>query len=143
MAQSYIAAVIIGIALSGLWICTSRRFSHWESAIFGYSLVLGGAVYVLFGLLESRAIGSMVPECLVGIFFIVLAIAGLRGSLLALGVGWVLHGFWDVFSPHYLDVSYVPWFLEPTCVGFDFVVGIYLVLRSQGVIRNTERLEPA
>ena len=109
---------------------------HFQPVTFGYSLVLAGAIYVLFGLVESRTLASMVPESLVGLFFIGLALLGIRGSLLALGVGWFLHGLWDVASPHYIDVSYLPWILEPSCVGFDFFVGVYLVLRSLGKVGN-------
>jgi len=130
--NSYLIALIIGVLLSALWIGIARRYPGWEKEVFGYTLVFAGIIYVLFGLLESRAIYDLVPEALVGLGFIVLALIGLRGSLLALGVGWLLHGTWDIAAPALLDVSYVPWFLEPTCVGFDFIVGAYLVLRAQG-----------
>jgi hypothetical protein len=72
------------------------------------------------------------PEAIVGLGFIILAAIGLRGSLLALGIGWALHGTWDYVAPMVLDVSYVPWFLEPSCIGYDFIVGLYLILRSRG-----------
>ena len=131
--SAYLTAVAIGVLLSALWIYVSRLNPRWESAVFGYTLVLAGLIYVMFGLLESRDLGSMIPEALAGIGFITLAIMGLRGSVLALGIGWILHGIWDVAVPTILDVSYVPWFLEPTCLGFDFVVGTYLLLRARDV----------
>ena len=132
--NAYLAALVVGVLLSALWIGVSRRFPKWEKEIFGYSLVIGGVVYVLFGLVESKEISTMVTEAVVGLGFIALAVTGLRGSLLALGIGWFLHGTWDFLAPLMLDVSYVPWFLEPTCVGFDFIVGAYLILRAQEVI---------
>ena len=131
--SSYLIALIVGVLLSALWIWISRRYPKLEKEIFGYTLVLGGVVYVLFGLVESRGISTMVPEAAVGLGFIALAVIGLRGSLFALGIGWILHGTWDFLAPVMLDVSYAPWFLEPTCVGFDFIVGAYLILRSKKV----------
>jgi hypothetical protein len=129
---AYIIAFVAGILLSGLWIGAARRYPVWEKEIFGYTLVLAGVIYVFFGLIEGRAIGTMMPEALVGLGFIILATLGLRGSLLALGIGWALHGTWDYAAPMLLDVSYVPWFLEPSCIGYDFIVGVYLILRSRG-----------
>lgn len=128
--NSYVIAVVVGVLLSGLWIYSSRRYPNWEKEIFGYSLVLAGVIYVFFGFIESQALNSMIAEALVGVGFIALAVVGLRNSLMALGIGWAHHGIWDVSAPELINVSYVPWFLEPTCVGFDFIVGIYLVLRA-------------
>jgi hypothetical protein len=125
-------AFVAGTLLSGLWIGAARRYPEWEKQIFGYTLVLAGVVYVFFGFIEGRAINTMMPEAIVGLGFIILAAIGLRGSLLALGIGWALHGTWDYVATVVLDVSYVPWFLEPSCIGYDFIVGLYLILRSRG-----------
>ena len=131
---SYLLALLVGVLLSGLWIYASRCYPKWENEIFGYSLVLAGVIYVFFGLIESIAPKSMIPEALVGVGFIALALVGVKGSLLALGFGWICHGIWDVSAPVVVDVSYVSWFLEPTCVGFDFIVGIYLVMRARDMV---------
>ncbi len=128
---SYLLALLVGVLLSGLWIYSSRYYPKWEKEIFGYSLVLAGVIYVFFGFIESTAPSSMIPEALVRVGFIALALVGLKGSLLALGFGWICHGIWDVSAPVVVDVSYVPWYLEPTCVGFDFIVGVYLIMRAR------------
>jgi|GEM_PF-506333 len=131
--SSYVLATIVGVLLSGVWIYSSRHYLNWEKEIFGYSLILAGVIYLLFGLIESVPPTSMITEALVGIGFIALAVVGLRGSLMALGIGWILHGIWDVSAPTIINTAYVPWFLEPTCLGFDFIVGIYLMLRARSM----------
>lgn len=41
----------------------------------------------------------------------------------------MLHGLWDLNSPHVSDVGRMPAWAEPACVSFDFLVGGYLLAR--------------
>jgi hypothetical protein len=42
--------------------------------------------------------------------------------------GYVGHGLWDAIHPHAVDTR-MPWWYVPMCIGFDFVFGIYILIR--------------
>ena len=113
-------------------IYVSRNYAAHEQQIFGYLLAIAAFWYLLFGVIEALPLMQLLPQMIAGAVFLTLAILGLRGSLMLLGIGWLLHCAWDMASLLYTDVSYAPDFTAPLCLGFDILSGIYLIARARG-----------
>ena len=120
--------VLFGLVAGAAAIAVSRALDR-EKAIFGIALLVAGVWYVSFGLIAERPLDVLLPQVLGGGFFVLCALAGFRYSLLFLSLGWLVHVGWDFGSPLLSDVSYMPSWTAPACLGFDVLVGSYLFLR--------------
>ena len=127
----FLTWLAIGV-LTGFAFVWGGRQLNKEHLVFGISLLIAAIWYVGFGLFENIEGTRLIPQVLGGCFFGVCAVFGLRGSFRLLSIGWLLHLVWDSVSAVYLDATYVPEITLPGCVGFDSVVGIYLLLRHLG-----------
>jgi hypothetical protein len=58
-----------------------------------------------------------------------LGLLGLRGSPYWIAAGWALHPFWD-YVVHYIGPghSFTPWTYAIACIGFDWLIAIYIVI---------------
>ncbi len=93
---------------------------------FGALLGITAGVYLGFGLLDGRL--KQISIELAGIlFFLGLAVAGLKLWPYALAAGFFLHGFWDA-AHHARDIQtkMVRWW-RPSCMAYDWVVGAFIV----------------
>ena len=129
-AAMYAAAIAIGSVGSVASILLARRLDA-ERLIFGWALVLAAFWYIGFGLINGQTISALLPQFAAGAVFLTLAVLGLRGSVVLIGIGWILHIFWDFLGPFFGEVR-APWWTAPACLGFDVVVGTYLILRVRG-----------
>lgn len=126
----YAAAIIVGIAAAAAGIGLSRRLDA-ERAIFGWALVVAAFWYIGFGLFHGQALSELTPQFIAGAVFLVLAVLGLTRSIAFTSAGWLLHVFWDYLGPYFGEVP-TPWWVPPACLGFDVVVGVYLLARYRG-----------
>ena len=120
--------VVFGLVTSGMLVAISRWLDR-DRLILGSGLVLLGGWYLLFGVSAGHGFDVLWPQLLGGAFFVACGIAGLFLSLLFLSAGWTLHAFWDLASPMISDVSYMPHWTAPACLGFDLLIGAYLLVR--------------
>ena len=129
--MDYAIQVLVGVLLALVFIGIARGIKR-ERLIFGLSLLVAGFWYAGYGLFANFTIDVLTVQIVGGLLFIAAALLGLKYSILFIGVGWMSHGAWDLISPFISDVSYMPAWTEPVCLGYDLLVGIYLVLRWRG-----------
>lgn len=126
----YILWVIFGLVTSAMLVWMSHRLNR-DREILGIGLVLLGGWYVAFGISAGYGMETLLPQFIGGFFFATCGVAGIKSSLLFLSVGWALHAAWDVASPLFSDVSYMPDWTAPACLGFDLLIASYLFTKWQ------------
>ena len=94
-----------------------------------------GLWYLSFGIMDGAALSTLLPQILGGLFFAALGYWGFTRSLFFAGIGWMIHATWDFASPHFSDTSYMPEWAAPLCLGFDILVGIYLLARTHKLLQ--------
>jgi hypothetical protein len=52
-----------------------------------------------------------------------------RASSVILALGYLGHGLWDLIHHRRAVDTVMPWWYVPFCVGYDFVVAIYVFVR--------------
>lgn len=113
-------------ALAGAAYCflVQRRAGPHARLIYGLTLVYIAALYV--GPALARGAPGDVLEVLASLGFCALAVAGVVGVEAWLSVGYILHGMWDAF---HVDLAHtlLPAWYAPACIGFDWVVGVWIV----------------
>jgi len=122
----------IGLVLAMGFIVVGRRSEVWEKGILAGSLLPLGIWYLAFGVAAGVSFSALVPQAVGGAVFAYLGWLGIKRSLFFAGLGWLIHGTWDFASPQFSDVSYMPGWTAPACLGFDILLGIYLLSRAQG-----------
>lgn len=118
---AFLLGVVAGAAYCYL---VHRHFKRHAQAIYGATLVYIAAVYV--GPALARGAPGDVLEILASLGFFALAVAGIAGADALLSAGYILHGMWDAF---HVDLAYtlLPDWYAPLCIGFDWVVGVWIV----------------
>ena len=115
-----VAALVL--VLLGIRIYRSKAPAAW-----GIGLVIAALIYVAFAIAGQAwdwlpvEIGGVV---LYGFFFWL----SRRFSPIWLAVGWFLHVGWDLFLHPAGHPGYVPAWYPGVCLGFDILIGIYLLL---------------
>ncbi|GAA0483381.1 hypothetical protein GCM10009096_27240 [Parasphingorhabdus litoris] len=135
----FATAFWIGIGLATLYIWSARTSALVEKLLGAGLLMSIGLWYLGFGIFEGATLTALVPQILGGLFFAALGYLGFTRSLFFPGIGWMIHATWDFASPHFSDVSYMPEWAAPMCLGFDILVGIYLLARSQELLHATHQ----
>ena len=130
--MTYALIVLLGLVLGFALIGVARKLMDQERLVFGLALVGAALWYIGFGLYANSGFAVLLPQLLAGGFFLLMAVLGIRTSVLFLGICWLLHAPWDILGDMYLDMSYAPFWTAPLCLGFDLLVGAYLVMRSRG-----------
>ena len=127
----YFLAIVVGVVGAFCGISLARKFDI-EQTLFGWALIGAAFWYIGFGLFNGQDVGALAPQFAAGAVFTVLAILGLTKSIVYIGLGWVLHVFWDYTGPLFGEIA-APWWTAPACLGFDVIVGIYLLAPSRGI----------
>lgn len=119
--------IIFGVAsgLAAIWL---SRVLKSEGLVFGTSLIIAAFWYLGFGILSGHTLTILAPQIIGSVFFFFCGIFGFRYTLI-LSVGWFAHIVWDVSSPMFSNVSYMPHWTVPACLGFDTLSGCYLFAR--------------
>ena len=127
--------VLLGLC-AGLLTIAAGRVWRVEQPLCALGLFAAGWWYLLFGVISGTGTSELLPQVLGGLFFVSLALLGFRW-LLCLSLGWSLHIVWDLLSPWFSDVTYMPGWSVPFCLGFDALLGAYLFLRYRGLFPIT------
>lgn len=125
-----------GAVLVLLLIFIGRRSNRIERLWTSLGLMALGFWYLAFGVSSGASLAELLPQIIGGTIFAGLGWKGLNHKifergLFFVGLGWLMHGTWDFASPHFSDVSYMPHWSAPMCLGFDLLLGVYLLSRAQ------------
>ncbi|MEE2663967.1 MAG: hypothetical protein VX681_07605 [Myxococcota bacterium] len=126
--MAYAIALVFGAVGAGLWIAGVRWIGRGEPWWFALGLVVAAAIYLTHGLGVEPPPELGVAFAGVGLF-VVIGVGGAARWSWLLGAGWALHAVWDVAAPRVADLSYMPAWYAPACLGFDLVVATYLLSR--------------
>lgn len=125
VSHEFFWVILLG-ALLALPFCLFARRRRNPASTYAAGLVIAALIYVVFAL--TRGGGPALYLELGGVaLFTLVALAGMRWSLLCLSGGWLFHVAWDL-ALHPVDFSgYAPWWYPVLCIGFDlFVAGFIL-----------------
>ena len=128
--SGWVAALVAGVVLGGLALLVPSLLDG-EDAYGFLAILLGmiGAVYLGFVLIDGRLREFQVEYVGLVIFTALATIALATEEPLVLAAGYIGHGVWDaVHHPRAIHTR-VPWWYVPLCLGFDAVVGAYVLVR--------------
>jgi len=113
-------------AVTGAVFCfvVQRHFARHAQVIYGATLAYIAAVYVGPALAGGAPGGVL--EILASFGFLALGVAGIAGAEALLSAGYILHGMWDAFQVDLGHTALPDWY-APVCIGFDWVVGVWIV----------------
>lgn len=135
--MSQALAVLAGAAAGLALVLWSRRLGPGEPKFWARALIVMQAIYLLFAL-AARQVGGALVEALVLTLFTAVAVAGWRRAPWLLALGMLAHGGWDL--RHLLaGEGWVLPFYPELCVGFDWLVFVYLAARAGSWRRERRR----
>jgi hypothetical protein len=124
MVMRFMAEVVAGAALGGLYVVAVRRLAPRATRLmYAVGLVIAAIIYVGFALIggadprwTALELAGLVPYTL-------LAWLGWRCSAWWLAAGWLAHVAWDV-GGHLVGgtPAFVPAWYPAVCLGFDIYV---------------------
>ena len=114
---------ILAVGLVAFW---SRSHPKIMIKVWQQGLVIAAFIYVVFALYRQNYEWLKV-EFLGLVLYGTLAWLGTKKSVLFLGIGWSLHIFWDLLLHQGGHPGYVPSWYPGVCLGFDLIVGGYLI----------------
>ena len=120
--------IILGAVLGALFVLLAhRRKRRGEIRLLAVGLIVAALIYIglALGIGADRRWFALESAGLA--VFGVLAWLGLRTSLWWLALGWVAHVGWDVGLHLDRAQTFVPAWYPLMCVGFDLVVGGFLL----------------
>ncbi len=118
---------IIGV-VSAVIIVALAKFTKFERDLSFYPtiLIVIGLLYVLFAVIDGR-IWVVLFESLFAILFTTIAIIGFKKSEIIVGIGIMLHGFFDISHHLLIENRGVPIFWAGFCLAIDFLLGVYII----------------
>ena len=119
-------AALIGIS-TGLIIILLFSFlkKFDKTIIYGLILCAIGFLYVGYVWTDLRAI---VINGVQAVVFLFIAYFGIKKNKNILGIGYFLHGTWDILYHFFQDPGLIPPHYAMFCLSIDFTMGVYLLL---------------
>jgi hypothetical protein len=134
--------IIVGAILAGVFIVALRRASFGRALRFwARALFVAAAIYVGFVLVGDTSTQWLLIEAGGLVFFSTLAILGLKYSPWVLAGAWFGHIAWDTLL-HSSNTVFVPQSYPLLCIGFDLVVGAYIVVMYSRLRKPVTPREP-
>ena len=132
--MTYLFFIIAGAVIAALVLLFSVRFPDGRAEkFFAGSLIIAALIYAGFAISgvmnETASTGWILLEMSGVLLFTLIGFLGVKISPLILAFGWAAHVLWDVIFRHGGEISYVPEFYPPVCIGFDLVFALYIVYR--------------
>ena len=91
------------------------------------ALLIAAFIYVLFALVTFNKL-FIIIEVVGLLFFLMFIWMAYHYSYWFIALGWLLHIVWDIGVHPDETAPYVPQWYAWTCVGFDAIVAIYLMV---------------
>lgn len=125
--MTYTLEIVVGAMVAGLLIAVFHRVRFDRALRFwAQALVVASAIYVGFVLVGDAPIRSLLVEAGGLVLFVALAILGVRYSPWVLAGAWFAHIAWDALL-HSHNTTFVPQWYPAACIGFDLIVGVYII----------------
>jgi hypothetical protein len=126
--MAHMLAVIAGAVLAGVLVVLLRH-ARFERLLrfWAVALSVAAAIYVGFVLVGGAQAQWFWVEVAGFILFSVLAFLGYKFSPWMLAMAWFAHIAWDTLL-HSQSTVFVPQWYPAVCVGFDLVMGAYLIV---------------
>jgi hypothetical protein len=106
-----------------------------DRAFYPTVMLVIAFLYTLFAVLGGST-NALVLECLVGIVFAALTVAGFKSSLWIVAGALAAHGIYDFLHDHVVANPGVPGFWPAFCGAYDVTAAAYLAwLLTRGRIR--------
>jgi len=119
--------ILLGLALGAAFVVIARKIDYSEGDLLATGLLAAAAIYVGFAILWGEE-GWIRFEAVGVAIFSLIAFLARRFGILWIGVGWLLHVGWDyLFHMVGAGEHLVPAWYPPLCIGFDIVVGMYIL----------------
>lgn len=121
---SYLIGVTLALAVGALarWIGLDRDRAFYPSV----TMVIA-AYYILFAAMDGGS-AVLIAEIVVGLGFIVLALAGFKKSLWLVVAALAAHGIFDHFHPHAIANRGVPVWWPSFCSAYDVTAAAFLAV---------------
>jgi hypothetical protein len=128
--RGWTAALVAGVLFGGVTLIIPALLSREDALGFlAILLAMIGAVYLAFVLQDGRR-REFGIEYVGMVVFTVLAMVGLaREQPMVLAAGYLGHGLWDIMHGPRGIHTRIPWWYAPLCLGFDGVLGAYMLIR--------------
>ncbi|MEM8563847.1 MAG: DUF6010 family protein [Pseudomonadota bacterium] len=123
--------VIVGACSAGVFTVVARALDR-EQVMYGIALILAAFWYVSLDVMAGKGVAVSPVQIGICLFFVILAVIGLWKSFALIGVGWILHVVWDVMM-HSADGDPILHWGVPLCIGFDLVLGSYILHRARTI----------
>lgn len=136
-------ALVGGLGAGILLFLGHQQSSRWQRRSWSRGLWIAALIYVLFVVVGPGGKGPWLTiESLGVLVYGIFAWRGQRSSLW-LAAGWALHVVWDIvlhggLGAHWAaeewslgEITFVPGWYPPACLGFDLAVASYLLWRSR------------
>ena len=128
--QGWIVAVVGGAVAGAVTLVVPALLSRPNA--FGFLAVWLGVtagVYLGFALQDGRSSALGVEVVGVALFAAVATVALVREVVWLLAAGYFGHGLWDLIHHRRGIDTAMPWWWVPGCLGYDAVLGAYILLR--------------
>ena len=128
--SGWVAAVVAGAILAGITLIVPILLDDSDALAF-LAVLLGliGGVYLGFALMDGRQREFWVELVGVALFVALPMIALATAEPLVLAAGYVGHALWDaIHHPRGVHTRIPGWYV-PACLGFDVLVGLYIMVR--------------
>jgi len=127
--------VIIGIS-SGLFVILIIALLKQLDKPIMYGLILSGIGFIYVGFTWSDT-KALIINCVQAVFFLFIALYGIKKSSYILAAGYFLHGIWDLVYHLFLDSSLIPPHYDLFCLSIDFTIGAYLLIIRDGKVKDS------
>jgi|SRR5512132_1110194 hypothetical protein len=120
-------AIAWGVVVGVLQAASPLAFWWLDPAtVYALGLAVIASVYIGFAVADGR-VRIIVVECGVAMAFVVVAAAGITGSVWLLAFGLAAHGFKDAWQQRTRFVSGTRWW-PPFCAAVDWVVALLIAI---------------
>ncbi len=119
--------ILLGLAAGVAFISVARKIDYSEGDLLATGLLAAAAIYVVFAVIWGEE-GWIRFEAVGVALFSLIAFLARRFGILWIGAGWLLHIGWDyLFHMVGPGEHLVPEWYPPFCIGFDLLVGLYIL----------------
>jgi hypothetical protein len=124
---SLVSLLLLGLVAGAAFLLIARKVDYSEGDLLATGLLAAAAIYVVFAVVWGA--NTAIRFEAVGLtIFMLIAFLARRFGIIYVGVGWLLHIGWDYLFHMVGPAQHLaPAWYPPFCIGFDLVVGVYIL----------------